>query len=88
MAAQFTATKGPAPRSLASWIARATSSLPVPVSPRIVTVTRVGAARPAWSSAWRSIGLDPRIRRKWWPIARRSSTLSRWIASFSRRMAS
>ena len=59
MAAQFTATKGPTARSLASWIARATSSLPVPVSPKIVTVARVGAARPAWSSARQSTGLDP-----------------------------
>jgi hypothetical protein len=32
-AAQLIATKGPSLRGLASWIARATSSLPVPLSP-------------------------------------------------------
>ena len=37
--AQFTATKGPWLRGPSSWIARATSSLPVPLSPRISTVT-------------------------------------------------
>ena len=36
-AAQSTTTNGPAARDDASWIARATSSLPVPVSPRIST---------------------------------------------------
>ena len=33
IAAQFTSTKGPAARRLWAWIARATSSLPVPFSP-------------------------------------------------------
>ena len=34
-----------AARGLAAWIARATSSLPVPLSPRISTVASVGATR-------------------------------------------
>ena len=33
MAAQLTATKGPLARAESSWSVRATSSLPVPVSP-------------------------------------------------------
>jgi hypothetical protein len=40
-AAQFTATKRPSRRGLLLWIARATSSLPVPDSPRISTVALV-----------------------------------------------
>ena len=39
IAAQLTGTKGPECRCDASWIARATSSVPVPVSPRMQTVT-------------------------------------------------
>ena len=42
-APQSTGTNGPAARGLAAWIARATSSLPVPLSPRIST----------WLSLWR-----------------------------------
>ena len=33
IAAQFTSTNGPSARRLCAWIARATSSLPVPFSP-------------------------------------------------------
>ncbi len=44
-AAQFTATKGLEARGLFLWMARATSSLPVPVSPVIRTVAPVGATR-------------------------------------------
>jgi hypothetical protein len=43
MAAQFTATNGPVPRGERRWISRATSSLPVPVSPWSSTVTSVAA---------------------------------------------
>ena len=41
MLPQSTTTKGPCLRSLASWIALATSSLPVPVSPRMRTLSGV-----------------------------------------------
>ena len=44
IAAQFTATNGPLARGESSWMARATSSLPVPVSPRISTGAGLGAA--------------------------------------------
>src|SRR5271170_7640754 len=43
MAAQFTLTKEREERRDRRWIARATSSLPVPVSPVISTVASVGA---------------------------------------------
>lgn len=46
MAAQLTATKGRAARALLRCSARATSSLPVPVSPRISTVASPRAAMP------------------------------------------
>ncbi len=42
-AAQFTFTSGRSRRGLRSWIARATSSLPVPVSPSTSTVLSVAA---------------------------------------------
>ena len=45
MAAQFTGTKGRAARRELAWMARAISSLPVPLSPVIRTVTSVGATR-------------------------------------------
>jgi hypothetical protein len=38
MAAQFTATKARLARGLASWMCRAMSSLPVPLSPVMSTV--------------------------------------------------
>ena len=44
-AAQLTLTNGRSRRALRSWIARATSSLPVPVSPRMHTRDSVGATR-------------------------------------------
>ena len=44
-AAQLTATKGPSARALQRWIARAASSLPVPLSPLINTGTSVAATR-------------------------------------------
>ena len=43
MAAQFTATKGPLARGLNVWIARATNSLPVPLSPVTNTAALLGA---------------------------------------------
>ena len=44
MAAQFTLMKGPERRDERWWMARATSSLPVPVSPVMSTVTSTRAA--------------------------------------------
>ena len=44
MAAQFTSTKGPEARRLWWWMLRATSSLPVPFSPKISTRPLDGAA--------------------------------------------
>ena len=46
IAAQLTCTKRSRARRLLRWMARATSSLPTPLSPRISTVALVGAARP------------------------------------------
>ena len=43
IAAQFTSTNGPWARGDSAWIARATSSLPVPFSPRISTRAFEGA---------------------------------------------
>ena len=42
-AAQFICTKGRSRRGESAWMARATSSLPVPRSPEIMTRARVGA---------------------------------------------
>ena len=44
-APQLMATNGPARRALDSWIERATSSLPLPLSPHTSTVASVGATR-------------------------------------------
>ena len=43
MAPQLTATKGASRRGERAWMARATSSLPVPLSPVMSTVELVGA---------------------------------------------
>src|SRR5215470_11080319 len=57
-AQQFTATKGPLARGLASWMKRAISSLPVPVSPWMSTVASVPATRRARASAVSMCGLS------------------------------
>src|SRR5207244_272119 len=44
------ATNGPPARPLPAWIARATTSFPVPVSPSMTTVESSGATRPISSS--------------------------------------
>ena len=49
---------------LVEWMARAISSLPVPVSPLISTVASVAATRPIWSSTASSAGLRPMISSK------------------------
>ncbi len=61
MAAQLTATKGPDLRAECSWMKRASSSLPVPLSPRTRTVAEDGAACVAISRTRRRAGLDPTI---------------------------
>ena len=61
MAAQLTLTKGRVARGLLRWIARATSSLPVPDSPVTSTEARVGAARPIASCTDRIGGEEPTI---------------------------
>ena len=59
IAAQFTATKGLALRRPWSCNARATSSLPVPVSPRIRTVASLSAAMPIAFCTRRIASLAP-----------------------------
>ena len=61
IAAQFTSTNGPAARWLWAWIARATSSLPVPFSPKISTRPLLGAAWRISSRSRCSAGLSPTI---------------------------
>src|SRR6266849_3430762 len=61
IAAQFTSTKGPLLRRLAAWSERATSSLPVPLSPKIKTRPLGGAVtaicrRRAFQGAFRRFG--------------------------------
>ena len=56
---RFTRTKGPARRRLLRWIASATTSLPVPLSPVIRTEASVGAMRPASSSTCIRRGSSP-----------------------------
>ena len=58
-AAQFTATHGPSLRWLWLWMARATSSLPVPDLPLINTVASEGATVWIISNILRTAGLFP-----------------------------
>ena len=77
-APQFSATNGRSRRGELTWMARATSSLPVPDSPVISTVLDVGATVSInWNTA--SIGpLEPMMFENWWAVwrARFSSTFS------------
>jgi hypothetical protein len=59
MAPQLTTTKGPELRSLLVWMARAKSSLPVPLSPVMSTLARLGAERRTNSIAVWNAGLRP-----------------------------
>ena len=61
MAAQLTWTNRSRLRRLLRWIARATSSLPTPLSPAMSTVAFVGAARRMASITFFSCGLSPTI---------------------------
>ncbi|MNP42835.1 hypothetical protein D3C76_1366240 [compost metagenome] len=55
-APQLTATKGLSRRPLKLWMWRATSSLPVPVSPMISTLASLGATRCRCASKARDLG--------------------------------
>jgi hypothetical protein len=61
IAPQLTLTKGRSRRLLWLWMARATSSLPVPVSPKISTVLSVAATCSTRPSSRRSAGVCPTI---------------------------
>ncbi len=71
MPPRFTLTNGPSWRRLLRWIASATSSLPVPLSPVISTEASVGATRPISSRILRNRGSAPIRARK---SQRRSSS--------------
>ena len=64
MAAQLIFTKVRSRRGLQSWIARAMSSLPVPVSPLMRTVESVGATVSTCCNTNRRFGLVPTISSK------------------------
>jgi len=80
-AAQFTHSSGMCARGEAAWMARASSSLPVPLSPVISTVAWLCATRSTFSSTGR-IAADSPISR----ISGFRSSIVRRITSFSRRM--
>ena len=61
MALVCTGTKGPSARGLRRWMARATSSFPVPDSPTMRMLERAGAARFTSSKTSRMRGLRPTI---------------------------
>ncbi len=80
MAAQLMEMNGPSCRGLPSWMARATSSLPVPDSPSSSTVALVGATVPMVSMTRRNGWLSPTSAR-----VLRNRLISRRNCSFSRR---
>ena len=84
-AAQLIAEKSFSARSLRAWIIRATSSLPVPLSPVIRTEVREGATRPTRSSTRRAAGESPTKSR---PAADRPVSSSRRRFSSSSRSRS
>ena len=61
MEPELTATSGNQRRRLWVWIARATSSLPVPLSPRITTLESVSATVRIISSTCAMAGLTARM---------------------------
>ena len=72
MAAQLTVTKGALARRLLKWIAWATSSLPVPLSP----VTSTGASVSATCSMRRSTSSHCGES----PLIRKGRPVPRWLA--------
>ena len=87
-AAQLMATNGLAERALCRCSARATSSLPVPLSPRTRTEVSCGATRAISCSNLRMAGLSPTMPAS--PEPRRSSSkaFSAWRRSNSRTVSS
>jgi hypothetical protein len=87
IAAQFTETSRPLRRSLALWIARATISLPVPLSPSIRIGTSVAATRSISSKSLSIAALRPTIPNRPLPTCdssvRRVSARSRRVSSSS-----
>ena len=83
IAAQLTSTNGPACRAEKTWIARATSSLPLPFSPWISTRPLVGAAVAICSRSTRNTTLSPTISVRWSRLAR-SAAFSRSSRACSR----
>jgi hypothetical protein len=65
MAAQLMVMNGRSERSEFTWMARATSSLPVPLSPVMSTVASVGAMRTMRPSTSRMAPLRPMMFSKW-----------------------
>ena len=84
-AAQFKVTNGPEARGLRSWIVRATSSLPVPVSPRMQTRDSLAATRSScaitrrMASPFHTISCLPRRWRKLPVLALQSLQLERIV---------
>ena len=84
MEPEFTVTKGPSLRFELPWIDLATSSLPVPLSPRIRMLLFDGAALRIRSNTWRIDRLLPMMRSKPWR-SRSCSFRSRFSAVSRRR---
>jgi len=85
-APQFTETKGPLRRLDSQCSAWATSSLPVPLSPVIITVEPLSAVLRMVSNTSSILGLRPTKFSK--PRSRRSWRLRAWFSSCSRRRSS
>ena len=81
---EFTVTNGPSLRFELLWIDLATSSLPVPLSPRIRMLLLDGAARRIRSKTWRIGRLLPMMLSKPWR-SRSCSLRSRFSAVRRRR---
>ena len=85
IAAQFTRTNGRSRRSLAAWIAAATSSLPVPDSPVISTRASVGATRAIIARTCSIAGLSPIISPRQAEIGAQRSRFAPRLAQLQRR---
>ena len=86
MAAVLIATKGPLARGECLCSARATSSLPEPDSPVIITVTLLCDSRPMARNTSCIAGAWPSISGA--AAMRSSATSSRWLSSTARRISS
>src|SRR6187402_2793045 len=79
IALQFTFTNGEPTRWLRSWIAFETSSLPVPVSPRINTVVGVGATSSTCCNTLTNAWLVPTMPGSTLDVASLALMCSRWM---------